>query len=57
MMQRQWLTTFHQQTYVESFPEQQLLWENLPPPRPCHPILHTILLFSMVLYGIEYPSG
>lgn len=47
-MQRQSLTTSHQQTNAQSVPKQQLLCRDLPTPTPG-------LLLSMTLCGMEYP--
>lgn len=47
-MQRQSLTTSHQQTNAQPVPKQQLLCRDLPTPTPG-------LLLSMTLCGMEYP--
>jgi len=46
-MQRQSLTTSHQQINAQEVSEQQLFWKDNT----------SVLLLSMMLYGMEYTSG
>lgn len=46
------MTTFHEQSDAQSVPKQQRLWE-----KPRQLKLDTVLLFIIMSYVMEYPSG